>query len=487
MQRITRILLRILPEVALVTLAFSFIVVRLNAAVPGATPAEQCGIDPEALAAPAPPGAIELEVWAPAAHKNCWLAFGPWLAAQQVTDYRIHVVPNPVNTLYAEYVKILEEALAAKTVPDIFYLSVERLGLFARRGDLAPLDECRARYPIFDTVHEELWQPATVDGQLWGVPIAFSLAHLYFSKDRLAALGWSEAQIASLPTRIADGDFTLQDLVTTAGQAVREGVVAPGYGFWPSLQRRETLLLSYYANGGRFTSGDDNNLTIARSPLVQAYRFHHDLRAARLMPGEFTTQTDLGSFPTGAILTDAVGNGSVLFWQEATYRWRSYEEIGGMLDARSSVRDRIGVAPFPSLHRGRPGHTLATSYTYYVLPGPSLATPQNHDAACALLAQTVTPEINARNALAQTMLGAPKSQATDPSFASDPFIVDIAAMWPQAVHLPLGDADFRITYQRTLVDWLLRAETGEYTAEEAATLAIQELQSKLGAKLVVEE
>ena len=47
----------------------------------------------------------------------------------------------------------------------------------------------------------------------------------------LKAIGWSDADIASLPDRIAKGQYTLYDMLADAKKMQDKGIVAPATAF----------------------------------------------------------------------------------------------------------------------------------------------------------------------------------------------------------------------------------------------------------------
>jgi len=76
---------------------------------------------------------------------------------------------------------------------------------------------------------------------------------MFYSKTKLKALGWSDADIAALPDRIKTGDFTLDDLIATAKEAVDKGIVEKGFGYWHRNSKGGDFIQYYAAYGAGFT------------------------------------------------------------------------------------------------------------------------------------------------------------------------------------------------------------------------------------------
>ncbi|MGH9509965.1 MAG: hypothetical protein ACRD2M_08515, partial [Terriglobales bacterium] len=191
---------------------------------------------------------IEIKIWALAPRYNRWRVDGPVQAAALVTDFKIRPITRPF-LLGKSYLPSFAAAAEAGEAPDIALAGDWRA--WAEAGYIVPFDGCRARHPEFDDVMDHLWDFVTWESKLWGVPVDIEVKPLYFSKTRLRELGWTGEQIAALPERIRVGDFTLDDMLDTARQAIEQGVVDPGLGYWPIFDKSGDFFHLYAAYGGR--------------------------------------------------------------------------------------------------------------------------------------------------------------------------------------------------------------------------------------------
>ena len=109
---------------------------------------------------------------------------------------------------------------------------------------------------------------------------------------------------------------------------------------------------------------------------------------------------------------------------------------------------------------------------------------KNQDAACALLAKTTTPEINTLHAVGSTHLGILKSQADYPEYKNNKFLSDVLYMldynFYQPNHVMYGP------YFDIVWDYMVKAENGEMSPEDAAKAAVEQLQAELGDQVIVE-
>ncbi len=122
-----------------------------------------------------------------------------------------------------------------------------------KAGHIVPLDTCIKENPEFRNIRPEAMNSATYDGHIWAVPMDAGVFTLFYNKAALRKLGWDETRIDALPTDIKAGRFSFDDLRATAKEAIRQGIVEPGFGYWPSLDRSMSFLTLYSAVGGRFS------------------------------------------------------------------------------------------------------------------------------------------------------------------------------------------------------------------------------------------
>ncbi|GIV79610.1 extracellular solute-binding protein [Litorilinea aerophila] len=422
-------------------------------------------------------GPVEITVWAQANNVEHWRADGPAKAAEMVTDFEITV--NPVNddSGWGDYKKKFTLAADAGEAPDIVLSGHEDVPVWANAGYIIEFTECRESYPEFDDVIDSLWDSVTWQGKIWGVPQDTEARPMYYNKTKLAELGWSEEEINSLPERIKNGEFTLDDLIVTAKQAVDAGVVEPGYGYWHRPSKGGDFLQYYHAYGGRLYDAEADKLVVTQDALEQWYAFQR-----RVVEEGITPENFIGT--EWSIWHSTVSAGEVLFWNGGIWQWAdwatNYVADKGGQDFLFSF---AGYALQPSGIPGRPGSTLSHPLVY-MITSPQASGRNNQAAACALLAKTTTPEINTLHAVESTHLGILKSQADYPEYANDRLLSDTLYMldynFYQPNHVMYGP------YFDILWDFMVRAENGELSPADAASQAVQQLQAELGDYLIVE-
>jgi inositol-phosphate transport system substrate-binding protein len=457
-----------------ITLIVLSLVVAACAAPAPVAPAEPSGAPTAPSAGPAE---VELMVWAQANEVERWRVDGPIQAAELVTEYKLKVTGVRDDAGWADYKKKFTLAAEAGEAPDIVLSGHEDVPVWANAGYIVEFSDCKARYPEFDDVIESLWDAGMWQGKLWAVPQDTEARPMYFNKTKLKELGWSDEEIASLPERIKNGDFTLDDLIATAKEAVQKGIVEPGYGYWHRPRKGGDFLQYYFSYGGRLYDPSQDKLVIVRDALEQWYAFQR-----RVVEEGITPENFIGT--EWSVWHDTVSHGKVLFWNGGIWQWADWaanyvRDLGG----QEYLFSFVGYALQPSGIQGKPGGTLSHPLVY-MITSEKASGKKNQDAACALLAKTTTPEINTLHAVGSTHLGILKSQANFPEYANDRLLSETLYMldynYYQPNHVMYGP------YFDIVWDFMVKAENGELSPAEAAKSAVELLQTELGDVVIVE-
>lgn len=434
----------------------------------------------EATAVPEPPAAEEvtIRVWAQANDVEHWRADNPVKAGALVTDYKVKVEGVNDSAGWADYKKKFTLAADAGEGPEIILSGHEDVATWANAGYIVDFEACKAKYPEFADVIDSLWNSGTWNGKVWAVPQDTEARPMFYSKTKLLALGWSQAEVDALPEKIKTGEFTLDDLIATAKEAVEKGIVQPGYGYWHRSSKGGDFIQYYAAYGGRIYDQATDKLVITKSALLNFYKFQRRVVDEGITPANF-----IGT--EGNIWHDTVSHDNVVFWNGGVWNWSNWAknfvaEQGG----NDYLFSFIGYALQPSGIKGKPGVTLSHPLVY-MISAPKTSGTELYDQACAVLAKTTTPELNTVHAVESTHLGILKSQAADPTYSKDKLLSETLYMLDYNFYQPnhtMYTPWFDIVY-----DGMVKAENGEVTPEKAAEDVVTLLQSELGDYLIVEE
>lgn len=437
-----------------------------------------CGTGASQGSGPAQGSEVTLKVWAEAAPTEHWRADGPAKAAANVTNYKIKVEPTNDSAAWEDYKRKFTLAADSGQAPNIVVSGHEDVAVWSKAGYIVPLDNCRSSHKEFSDVIDSLWKSASYDGKTWGIPQDTEARPMFFHKKKLAELGWSQQDVDSLPQRIKDGQFTLDDMINTGRQAIDKKVIEPGYGYWHRSKKGADFLQYYVAYGGRLYDEGQKKLVVSRDPLVKWYGFQRKVVDEGLTPKNYIG-TDF------KVWHDTVSHGKALFWNGGTWNWADWaknyvKDLGG----QDYLFSFAGYALQPNGQKGKQGLTLSHPLVYMVTSQQASGA-SNQDPSCALLAKTTTPEINTLHAVDSAHLGILKSQATYPPYTQDRFLTDTLYMLDYNFYQP-NDPMYG-PYFDALWNSMVKAENGEKSPEQAADEAISLIKNQAGQDKVIFE
>ena len=189
--------------------------------------------------------------------------------------------------------------------------------------------------------YSNLWEGVTWKGKIWGVPNDICPAGVWYRKDVLRKLGYTDDEILKmLPL---DGRTTLDKLAELAKEAVDAGLVEYG------ILHRPSKGAGFYATllefGVRCYNPDTGNLVLDESALSKYYEWHADMvKKGVIQPEPPSWKTIHATFAEGkTFCTLASHVGTPGEWK-AKY---------GLTD--EALENDLGFLPFPpSVKDGKP-------------------------------------------------------------------------------------------------------------------------------------
>lgn len=464
----------------LASLTIMFIAACTTTVPGGATVVETVVVEKEVAA-----DVANITVWAEANTVEHWRADAPMKAAPDVNEFlesagqaqRVTVDGTNDSAGWADYKKKFTLAADSGEAPDIILSGHEDVPVWANAGYIVSFEECRNAHAEFDDVINSLWNSGMWKGNLWAVPQDTEARPMFFNKTKLAELGWSEEEINTLPERIQKGEWTLDDLIATAKEAVDQGVVEPGFGYWHRPQKGGDFIQYYVAFGGRMYDEASDMLVVNQEALEKWYAFQR-----RVVEEGITPENYIGT--EWSIWHDTVSHGNVLFWNGGIWQWADWAEnyvkdLGG----QDYLFGFIGYALQPAGEPGQQAGTLSHPLVY-MISSEQASGRNNQELACAVLAKTTTAEMNTLHAVGSTHLGIVKSQSDYEPYANDRLLSETLYMLDHNYYQP--NHVMYSPYFDILWDNMVKAENGELSPKEAAEAAINLLQAEIGDFLIVE-
>ena len=378
-------------------------------------------------------------------------------------DIELNLIQD--NKDWGDYKQEFVLASEAGEAPDIILSGHEDIGAWAPAGFILPLDDVIAEYEAFDDVVDALWASQSWNGEVWAIPQDAEARPIFYSKLLLADLGWSEEEIESLPDRVVAGEFTFEDMLATAEQAVAEGVVEAGKGYYHRPSNGFDYLTYYYGNGGEVMLEDgtivfDTEAALATYTLIASF-------AERGV-----TRADMIGYDWANIHAEVSNAEEVLFYQGGTWQWADWA-LNYVADRGGNdyLLENMGMMLFPAMSTGTP--LTLTHPLSYMISSQS----ENPDVAMALLAAITTPEANNRHAIDSFHLGILNAQVDAEPYASNEVLSGAHYMLSYTTSAPNTPA--WNAWSNAYWTGVQAAHTGELTPQEAVDLAVEQLTNEL--------
>ena len=379
------------------------------------------------------------------------------------------------NKDWGDYKQEFVLATDAGKAPDIVLSGHEDVGAWAANGLIIPLDDFINKEPgVYDNVIAGLWPSVTFKDQRWAIPQDAEARPLYWSKPLLRELGWSDAQIDGLADRIQSGDFTLQDMLTTAKEAVDKGVVKKGFGFWHRPRNGPDFWYYYYGFGGETIDSATGKLVYNRDAGLKHFQFFEDAtqKLEVSVPDVFGREwSDFHTLASGA--------SDILFWAGGSWNWADW--------AANFVKDRggdaflfenIGFGLIPAAEKGGRPITLTHPLAYMIS-----SKSKNPDLAFRLISAITTDEANTRHAVGSGHLGILETQSSFEPYTKDKFLTAVTYMLEFTTFIP-NNPNWGV-YNTAWFEGMQAVESGDFTAEEAVDFVIDRMENELGDKVII--
>ncbi|MCD6084570.1 MAG: extracellular solute-binding protein [Desulfurococcales archaeon] len=374
----------------------------------------------------------------------------------------------------SDYMEKLTAAFAAGEAPDI--IAMKNLATLADGGYIIPLDDYVKKYWILlEDVHPSLWNAVKYKGKIWGIPQDTEARPLYFRKDVLRALGWTEDEINTLPEKIRKSEVTLLDLIEVAREAMDKGLVKWGFYHRPNFGGTPFIIF-YYQYGGIMQDPETGKLVLVKSAMLKMLQLLYKMaQESKVLP------PDMIGTSWRKIHSDFV-NGRVFFWFGGTWHWSEWqkvpyhEKLGNVTE--SWLRENVGFALVPAPESGLSPMTLSSPYIYYVT-----SQSKHPELAFLLIALATSAPLDAKHAVDSSHLPVRQVTVDHPYYQKSEYLKEVAYMLSYTSYEPIHpkyDA-----YKNAWIAAITKVEKGELTPEEALNEMVNTLKTELGDQIII--
>jgi inositol-phosphate transport system substrate-binding protein len=367
-----------------------------------------------------------------------------------------------------DFKQALTLAAEAGNAPDIVVTGHEDIAPWSQSGLIVPVEDYLNldAWPIND-IYENLLEISSYGGVLYGLPQDAESRPFFFWKPHMKTIGYSDADIEALPAKVQSGEYTLASVITDAKKMQDQGLVQPGYGFYPRPSNGPDYWQFYTSFGG--VMEEDGKLVLDKQAMQRFYQFFVDAVAAGV-----TRKNHIGT-PNDQWFAE-VAAGKAGIWHGGTWHYARYVNQEGLTDFFGN----IAFSLIPAGEGGK-ANTLTHPLVYVLTKNPN---EEETAIAAELIKIASEPRINTLHAIKSAHLGIAKQQSNIDLYSNDRWAREATErLLPHANAMP-NNSDFG-TYWNAMWKGLESAWTGQKTAEQAVTDLEAELKSGLGEAIVI--
>ncbi|MFQ6057347.1 MAG: ABC transporter substrate-binding protein [Anaerolineae bacterium] len=364
----------------------------------------------------------------------------------------------------------------AKEGPHI--VTLKDIPKLADGGFIVPLDDHVEKYWAlgYDDFYPTMWEavkykakegPYAGEEHIWGIPQDATPGGIWYRKDVLRALGYSDEDIAAMLPSSAEG-VTFDDIARLAREAKDAGLVEWGILHRPS--PGDTIYIYMKIFGGRVYDPAEDKLVLTKSAALKAFEW-------------FKARVDEGVLPSAppawGVIHAAFVDGKTLF-TFASHVGTPSEWIAKYDLTDEVFKGDLGFMLFPPAVPGAKPVTTLGPLAYLVTRGCVKPEEENPEAAAALLFSASSADLMVKHTI-QTMRPPIRKSAYDHpdlgAYAYADYIKGVAPMLEYAEDVPKHPLWGK--YKSGVFEVIKAVEAGIFTPEAA----VEELEKTLKADI----
>lgn len=360
------------------------------------------------------------------------------------------------------------KAFAVDQGPDIVLLPHEWVGEFAHNGYAMPMDDqINTNSWVYGDILPFLWDSVKYQGKIYAVPQDAEIRMFFYNKDMLRKIGKDEAFINSLPGRVAQGDFTLDDLSALAKEVVDGGAAQIGMLHRPNVGIDYLMVFSSF--GVKFMDEKNGKLIFPQKEVEAALTWYGHNVAAGVTPDDNTAM----SWDT--IQADFKQEKAFIFHQGIwAMAWQVNNSFGTTWPAdQAGYTHKIGWIPAPAAVKGGKPSNLSHPIVYMVSNKGKYK-----ELAAQLVAIASLPYYNNRHDVGSYHTAISYAQSAMPMYA-DNWALSAASTMMNNVSFVPNHTKFGI-YNQVLFKGLQAVETKRMSPAQAVAFIADELEVQLG-------
>ncbi len=380
-------------------------------------------------------------------------------------------VDKKLYATWDDFKQAVTLAAESGNAPHIVVTGHEDIAPWANAGIIRKMEDLidMEAWPVND-IFPNLIEIASYEGAVYGLPQDAESRPFFAWIPHMKAIGYSDAELAALPERVASGDYTLYDVIEDAKKMQDKGVVQPGYGFYPRVSNGPDYWQFYQSFGGEMQDAASGKLIYDQGAMTRFYKFFADAVAAGV-----TRKNHIGT-PWDQWYAE-VASGKAGLWHGGTWHYARYTGKEGL----SNFFDKIQFTLIPAGDaNGRP-NTITHPLVYLVT---NRGTDDDAFIAAKLVTIASEPRINTLHAIKSAHLGITRSQTSIGLYSNDRWASEATERLLSSASAMPNNVDFGV-YWTAMWKGLESAWTGQKRPDQAAEDAAAELRNALGDRIIM--
>ena len=380
-------------------------------------------------------------------------------------------VDKKLYATWDDFKQAVTLAAESGNAPHIVATGHEDIAPWANAGIIRKMEDLidMEAWPVND-IFPNLIEIASYEGVVYGLPQDAESRPFFAWIPHMKAIGYSDADIAALPERVASGDYTLYDVIEDAKKMQDKGVVQPGYGFYPRVSNGPDYWQFYLSFGGEMQDAASGKLIYDQGAMTRFYKFFADAVAAGV-----TRKNHIGT-PWDQWYAE-VASGKAGLWHGGTWHYARYTGKEGL----SNFFDKIQFTLIPAGDaNGRP-NTITHPLVYLVT---NRGTDDDAFIAAKLVMIASEPRINTLHAIKSAHLGITRSQTSIGLYSNDRWASEATERLLSSASAMPNNVDFGV-YWTAMWKGLESAWTGQKRPDQAAKDAAAQLRNALGDRIIM--
>lgn len=392
----------------------------------------------------------------------------------QGKNIEVKIEPKYFDGSWQDYAKQFMLAFQADKAPDIYATGHENIGWLADGKYIQPLDELK-NSKAYSDVFPTLWNAVTYKGKVWGALQDTEARPVFYNKDILKKLGWTDQQINELPEKVKKGEFTLDDMTKLAEEAKAKNAAEIGIVHRP-VDGTDFSAIAYDF-GAKLYDPAENKIVLDKKAVAKQLDYYYQIAQKKLIPDNLTS-TEWKN------IHKMVVNGKTLFyyggvWNVFNWSQDNFHDQLGKVDAKW-VDEHFGMMLIPASQKGGKPLTLSHPFVYTVS-----AKAKHPELVKRLLELVADPKLQTAHDLKTAHLPVTKSAAEAPDFKADITLGKVAYMSDYTTFVPNHEGFNQ--YSGAVYKAIQAVELGKKNPDQAMKDLEAQLKNDLGDKLKVAE